>query len=109
MHAQEDARSVPAEGERAGGKDELPTRHVIDRRWLPREIWDRYWTEITPEYVPSAGDWIYDPTWPKHVAGRITKIVALDGNTAYIIQWDAGSELPYLRRELNAFWRKMGD
>ena len=91
-HAQKGALPVPAK-----------ERYVVPHRWLPKELWDRYWTQITDESVIAKGDWLFNPAMYAHYAGQVTDVT----ERTVVIRWvkeDEETKLE-LRPALNAYWR----
>ena len=45
-------------------------------RFLPREIWDKKWSEVTDVTALETGDWVFDPHPAAHYAGQVLETSA---------------------------------
>jgi hypothetical protein len=99
-NAQRGSTPTPAPGEGA--------IHTVHNRWLPPEIHNRQWTDITDVRQIAEGDWIFNPATYAHYAGRVTEV----RERTITVHWYKGVDNefnePILPANMSQYWRMQG-
>lgn len=52
--------------------------HNVNRQWLPTELHDTIWSDLTDPSSLEVGDWVFDPSNGSFYAGQVIEISIMD-------------------------------